>query len=438
MKTMKMTGGGDAILDLGFQKGGYEGFEGVRAALGRGDARIGNLEVTVTRYDTYASAYCGGLWHQTDVRCLKQIESYGFNMMGFANNHTMDWGPDGLLQTLANARERGAAITGAGKDLAEASAPVYRTFPGGRVALIAISSSFYDAARAGWASRTVKGRPGVNPLRFESEYYVTKEHLDAMREIASVTKMNGTMDLSRKNGFTPPLPEGTADFGGIRLKLTPDGTEGKHTYCNSFDLERTLDSIKDARLIADYVVIMFHSHQILGAINNAPDEFAVEFAHACIDAGADAILGGGTHEFKPVEIYNGKPIFYSLGNFCFQSNVVEHQPSDLLDKFNLPPMSDVQALAARNGDWKMGLHTQVQNFRTVIPYLEFEDGVLQKLLLRPADLGFEKPRAVRGVPYLSGEKISREIFDYLSAISQEQFGTEMAMRDDLFIEVKIR
>ena len=434
---MTMTATGDSILNQGFQDGGYEGFGAVRDYIAKGQARFANLETCVTRGDTYASANSGGTWLTCQPRILDKLLSFGFNFLGFANNHTMDWGPDGLLQTLDHVAQRGVPLAGAGKDLAQAAAPVYRDLPGGRVALIAISSSFYDASRAGHASRTIQGRPGVNPLRFSTTYYLNRAHFDAFREIAAATKMNGESDLSRKNGFRPPLPEGVAAFGGNELRLSSEGTEYKHTVCNKHDLARTLDAIKDARYIADYVVIMLHSHQIRRGYNNEPDEFAVEFCHACLDAGADVVFGGGTHEFKPVEIYKGKPIFYSLGNFCFQSNVVEHQPADILDKYSLPPMSDVQALSARNGDWKIGLHAQQQNFRSAIPYLEFEDGKLTALELAPVELGFDdKTRSFRGIPYRANERQTREIFDYLSRISREQFGTEMTLDGDV-IRVKL-
>lgn len=48
-----------------------------------------------------------------------------------------------------------------------------------------------------------------------------------------------------------------------------------------------------------------------------PSAFQVEKAHAFIDAGADLVLGAHPHVIQPVEIYKGKAIFYSLGNFVF-------------------------------------------------------------------------------------------------------------------------
>jgi poly-gamma-glutamate synthesis protein (capsule biosynthesis protein) len=43
-------------------------------------------------------------------------------------------------------------------------------------------------------------------------------------------------------------------------------------------------------------------------------------AHAFIDAGADVVIGTHPHVVEPLEIYNGKPIFYSLGNFLFDQD----------------------------------------------------------------------------------------------------------------------
>lgn len=426
---MTMTATGDSILIQGYQEGGYPGFEAVRDYIAKGQARFGNLETCITNWDTYCSSYCGGTWLNAEPRVLDQILAFGMNFMGFANNHSMDFGPDGLLETVQNVKDRGVALAGAGADLLEASKPVFRDFPAGRVAFIAVASSLSsDAARAAFPSKTLKGRPGANGLRFSSVLHVNREHFEAMERIAQKTKINGSADISRKTGFAPPLPEGVADFGGMRVRLSEDGTEGIKTACNKSDLARVLDAIKDAQYIADYVVVGYHGHEISGNALSNPAEFQIEFAHACIDAGACAVFGTGSHEFKPIEMYQGKPIFYSLGNFCYQSNVLERQPEDMREKFGFSPMSDIQTLAKRNKDWTVGLHTQAKNFRSVIPYLEFEDGKLTHLELLPLELGFEKPRTFKGIPYRANEEMSREIFETLSSLSAS-YGTKLSLED---------
>lgn len=77
------------------------------------------------------------------------------------------------------------------------------------------------------------------------------------------------------------------------------------------------EDIRALRDQVDYVVLSFH-----WAIENSQDThpMAREFAHEMIDTGADIILGHHPHVPRGVEVYNGKAIFYSLGNFIFGHN----------------------------------------------------------------------------------------------------------------------
>lgn len=433
---MTITGTGDSILIQGYPEEGYEGLRAVKAFIARGQARFGNLETCVTDWDTYCSAYSGGTWMNAEPRVLGQIVDFGFNFLGFANNHTMDLGPDGLLETVENVKATGVAVAGAGEDLFEASRPVYRDFPGGRVALIAVSASFNPAARAGYASKDLPGRPGVNALRHSQKILLTKEHMDQMKEIARVTKVNGYEEKARATGFRPPLAEGTMEFAKLSIALSPDGREYVATACDNRDMRRIQSAIDDAKLIADYVVIMFHCHDIAGDVMDENPAYAEEFCRRVIDGGADAVFGGGTHQLKPIEIYQGKPIFYSLGNFCFQSNMVERQPADMMDNFRLDELSGPQALAARNKGWTIGQHTQIENFLTVIPYLAFEDGKLTEAELMPVGLGFHKGRTQKGIPYPADKEESEQIFATLTRLS-EPYGTKLTRDEKGIIHISL-
>jgi poly-gamma-glutamate capsule biosynthesis protein CapA/YwtB (metallophosphatase superfamily) len=57
----------------------------------------------------------------------------------------------------------------------------------------------------------------------------------------------------------------------------------------------------------------------------------IEFAHKLLDDGADIILGHHPHQFQGIEIYKGKPIFYSLGNFIFDQNDPENMESFIVN-----------------------------------------------------------------------------------------------------------
>ncbi len=58
----------------------------------------------------------------------------------------------------------------------------------------------------------------------------------------------------------------------------------------------------------------------------APNSNQVRLGRATIDAGADLVIGHHSHRINPIELYNGKYICYSLGNFSFAGN---NKPDDM-------------------------------------------------------------------------------------------------------------
>jgi hypothetical protein len=72
--------------------------------------------------------------------------------------------------------------------------------------------------------------------------------------------------------------------------------------------------IKAAWERAEHVIVSMH-----WGVHFVPGDLAAyqrEYAHAAIDAGASLIVGHHPHVLKGIEVYRGKPIFYSLGNFA--------------------------------------------------------------------------------------------------------------------------
>jgi poly-gamma-glutamate capsule biosynthesis protein CapA/YwtB (metallophosphatase superfamily) len=92
------------------------------------------------------------------------------------------------------------------------------------------------------------------------------------------------------------------------------------------DLDNAKRIIQDLRNKADIVVVSFHGGAEGQDHNHLPfgeEIFLNEergdlrnFAHFCIDNGADVVYGHGPHVVRAVELYNGHFIAYSLGNFC--------------------------------------------------------------------------------------------------------------------------
>jgi hypothetical protein len=102
------------------------------------------------------------------------------------------------------------------------------------------------------------------------------------------------------------------------------------------DLEGILASIREARRQSDWVMVSIHAHEGAPDDREKPAEFLVSFAHAAIDAGADLFVGHGPHVLRGIEVYKGKPIFYSLANFIFENDLVQFQPQENYDQFSLP------------------------------------------------------------------------------------------------------
>lgn len=90
---------------------------------------------------------------------------------------------------------------------------------------------------------------------------------------------------------------------------------GEFCFYDETDL---LNAVKEARGQVDYLFVMVH----WGVERTTElEDYQVNDGHHIIDAGADAVIGMHSHCLQPVEYYNGKPIFYSLGNFIFNQTI---------------------------------------------------------------------------------------------------------------------
>ena len=142
-----------------------------------------------------------------------------------------------------------------------------------------------------------------------------------------------------------------------------------------------------------------HSHEISGDKKENPADFLVEFAHGCIDAGAHAVIGHGPHLLRPVEIYKGYPIFYSLGDFIIHNECVQYAPEDMYAMQKMTSddlMSDF--FEKRSAGGTRGLMRDRRMLEAVIPYMEFEDGALSYLEFMPIELNFGEKIHRSGTP----------------------------------------
>lgn len=97
-----------------------------------------------------------------------------------------------------------------------------------------------------------------------------------------------------------------------------NGSSPGYSAYDSEDAQKQISENNDSDLIVAYM-------HFGNEYSNSPNDDQVKIAHELIDYGADIVIGSHPHVTQGIEMYNGKPIFYSLGNFIFdQSNTATH------------------------------------------------------------------------------------------------------------------
>jgi poly-gamma-glutamate capsule biosynthesis protein CapA/YwtB (metallophosphatase superfamily) len=388
------------------------------------DIRFTNFELQVHDFEVAPSAVSGGTWVAARPGVIKDLKWLGLNLFAGATNHSLDWGHDGLKTTMRHLKENDCTYAGIGTNLAEASMPCYIDTPEGRVALISVCSSGKDWHIAGEQRPDVPGRAGINMLRFNLINYLPKEDIEVLRKIVDKTYVNARRLQLEREGFIK-AEEGFA-VGTNRFEV---GEAGTKTFCNKKDLQRILRYISEAKRQADVVLVSHHAHEFRGIDKAVAADFTREFAHACIDAGVDAFLGHGPHILRGIEIYSGKPIFYSLGDFFIQNDSVERQPADFFDIYNLgPDNTPSDGWAARSKNGTSGLVVNRKVFESVITRFVVEDGTIKQVELLPITLGFEKTRSRKGRPELASISDGERILQDLQKLSDE-FNTQITIKN---------
>ncbi|MCW4036769.1 MAG: CapA family protein, partial [Candidatus Bathyarchaeota archaeon] len=173
---------GDSLITRRLSTNVEEAFLSVVELMRGADVAFTNLETTVHDFQGYPAAQSGGAWMVSPPYVAEELKWAGFNLLSRANNHTMDWSMGGMFATSEILDRAGLTHAGVGKNLAEARRPAYIDTKKGRVALISASSSFAPWGAAGHARREVQGRPGLNPLRYDTTYCVREEAFETLKK----------------------------------------------------------------------------------------------------------------------------------------------------------------------------------------------------------------------------------------------------------------
>ena len=92
---------------------------------------------------------------------------------------------------------------------------------------------------------------------------------------------------------------------------------------SAYDTELAQRQVQEARENGSSIIIAYLHYG--NEYSRSPNENQIKISHELINDGVDIVIGSHTHVTQGVEMYNGKPIFYNLGNFIFdQSNPATH------------------------------------------------------------------------------------------------------------------
>lgn len=438
---IRMVLAGDAMPARALKPFGERAFLALRDLCAGADVSFANLETTVRERDEGTPNMTQGTPMSTPPALLDELRWMGFGLLSCANNHATDYGVDGLTAMLAHLRRARIAHAGAGATLAEARRPAYLDTAAGRVALVAATSFYPPWTRAADQRPDAGGRPGVNPLDFATRYTVDAAALAELKRLSE--RLGLTQQRARQRAMffsAEEAPEDSADaVSFLGRRFVRDTDFGVSTAVKKSDAEANLRWIREARRQADWVIFSLHNHEFgpAGALDaktntgmEEPAGFAVDFARAAIDAGADVVAGHGPHLTLGVEIYKGKPILYSLGNFIFENDNVPVFPAEAYARFGLgAEATPTDFLDARTGNETRGFPASPEYWQGIAAEAAFEKGRLAGLRLHPLDLGHGRSRARRGRPVLASGEVAAAILARVERLSK-RYGTEIAIEGE--------
>lgn len=267
---------GDVFVDI---ENGASAFRHVGGLFAEADIVVGNCEgvysdrpsppPTVRHPMTAPRARAGGLG------------SVPFHVMTCANNHIIDGGYVGLVDTLDELGCQGIQTTGAGAGIREALRPALIERNGIRVAFLSVASVF----PVGYEARGE--RPGLAAIRIRTFYSAPDPTF-----------------------WEPGVPPATT------------------TIPMQEDLDRLGEAIAAAGSQADLVIVSCHWGN--SSLYEVVQEYERRTARLVVDMGADAVLCHHHHSLRGIEFHEGRPIFYGLGAFVHHFSHYNQSEANLI------------------------------------------------------------------------------------------------------------
>jgi Bacterial capsule synthesis protein PGA_cap len=355
--TLRLCAVGDVTA---FHREPESGYVHVEPILAEMDVVVGQNERHYTnRSDIFP---IGGFTERTVPEHAAALKLGHYDVLTFASNHLLDLGPDVLLETIEVLRSNGFLVVGAGADIAEARRPAFVDREGTRFGFLAYCSVLRPNYQAGPTS------PGAAPMRAHTHYH----------------------QRDWKPATAPEIV----------------------TFPYRDDLAALEDDVRRTKAQCDVLTVSMHWG--LNGVTATVPAYEIDVAHAAIDAGADVIHGSGPHRLKGIEIYRDRPIFYSLGNFCFD------QPRWVLDQGRRRSPEHAGHMDRQRWtydptyeDWYA---VPAENRKSLMAVIEVDDRRVSRVVVRPVLIN-ERAQPVVQSP---GDPGFDDVFGYLRMITESQ------------------
>lgn len=275
--------GGDTGVFSKFSQASHQNqkYASFLAILKQADIVSANLECVLTNCE-YPDRIVPTA-NRCDPNVALDFSSIGVKMFSMSHR-VFDFGNVGFFDTMKALTEANIQYVGGGKTLEEAMQEKIIEVKGQKVGFLSFDAAFAETTQAraipSADRKSYLNKPGLAPINVKLSYGINPATLAVITQTRE--RALGAITIERK--------------------------------VSEESLQRAVEKIKDTRTKVDLLVVMIH----WGAVGDEIQEHQPSLGHAIIDAGADIICGTHPHRPHGVEIYKGKTIFYSLGNFIYQ------------------------------------------------------------------------------------------------------------------------
>ena len=362
-----------------------------------------------------------------DARAIDELTSIGLNLICFANNHTGDFGAQGVADTIEACEARGVLPIGIGRSLEEARAARFRDTPQGRIGVVAFGTTRSAEFAASSPGVGIPARPGLNPLRWGRAYVLPDADFRELQRIEALLGIaESRKEVLRVEVVKDPGPDrfGFGSFFEGSLQIERGAKAGVRYFSNEKDRKAILASIRDAANRAECVLVSIHTHE--GTDENwyseRPASFIEEICRLAVEAGATAVFGHGAHMLRGIEFHRGRPIFYSLNSLLMEFEAAETKMSpEMYEAYGfgrdaLPSDLHMSRIHDEHGR-KQGFYAEARFTRSAIAICDIDGGSVKARLL-PVDLDLSRPRPFdRGLPAIASRQEGQAIAADLARMS---------------------